>query len=43
MISSELTEVLNLARRIVVMREGFLTGELSYEQFSQEHLLNLMA
>jgi ABC-type sugar transport system ATPase subunit len=43
MISSELPELLNLARRIVVMREGFLTGELSHEQFSQEALLHLMA
>jgi len=33
MISSELPELLNLARRIIVMREGFLTGELSHEQF----------
>ena len=43
MISSELPELLNLARRIVVLREGFLTGELSHEEFSQENLLNLMA
>jgi len=25
------------------MREGFLAGELSHEQFSQEALLHLMA
>jgi hypothetical protein len=25
------------------MREGFVTGELLYEQFSQESVLNLMA
>jgi ABC-type sugar transport system ATPase subunit len=43
MISSELPELLNLARRIIVMREGFLTGELGHEQFSQEALLHLMA
>jgi len=43
MISSELPELLNLARRVIVMREGFLTGELSHEQFSQEALLHLMA
>jgi len=43
MISSELPELLNLSRRIVVLREGFKTGELSHEQFSQENLLNLMA
>lgn len=43
MISSELPELLNLACRIVVMREGFLIGELAYDQFSQENLLELMA
>jgi ABC-type sugar transport system ATPase subunit len=43
MISSELPEPLNLARRIVVMREGFLAGELSHEQFFQEALSHLMA
>jgi ABC-type sugar transport system ATPase subunit len=43
MISSELPELLSLSRRIIVMREGFVTGELSYEQFSQEAVLNLMA
>jgi ABC-type sugar transport system ATPase subunit len=43
MISSELPELLNLARRIIVMREGFMTGELSHEQFTQENLLHLMA
>jgi ABC-type sugar transport system ATPase subunit len=43
MISSELPELLNLARRIIVMREGFMTGELSHQQFSQENLLHLMA
>jgi len=43
MISSELPELLSLSRRIIVMREGFVTGELPYEQFSQENVLNLMA
>jgi ABC-type sugar transport system ATPase subunit len=43
MISSELPELLSLSRRIIVMREGFVTGELPYEQFSQESVLNLMA
>ena len=43
MISSELPELLNLARRIVVLREGFVTGELSHEKFSQEAVLQLMA
>ena len=43
MISSELPELLSLSRRIIAMREGFVTGELLYEQFSQETVLNLMA
>jgi len=43
MISSELPELLNLSRRVVVLREGFVTGELSHEKFSQEAVLELMA
>ena len=43
MISSELPELLNLSRRIIVLREGFKTGELNHDQFSQEKLLHLMA
>jgi ABC-type sugar transport system ATPase subunit len=43
MISSELPELLSLSGRIIAMREGFVTGELLYEQFSQESVLNLMA
>jgi ABC-type sugar transport system ATPase subunit len=43
MISSELPELLSLSGRIIAMREGFVTGELPYEQFSQESVLNLMA
>lgn len=43
MISSELPELLNLSRRIIVLREGFKTGELNYNEFSQEKLLHLMA
>ena len=43
MISSELPELLSLSRRIIAMREGFVTGELTYDQFSQERVLNLMA
>ena len=43
MISSELPEQLNLARRVVVLREGFVTGELPHEKFSQEAVLELMA
>jgi ABC-type sugar transport system ATPase subunit len=43
MISSELPEVMNLSSRILVLREGFMTGELPREKFSQAALLHLMA
>jgi ABC-type sugar transport system ATPase subunit len=42
-ISSELPEVMNLSRRIFVMREGGIVGELSREEFSQPNLMRLMA
>ena len=40
-ISSELTEVLRLSDRIVVMCEGRKTGELSIEEATQEKILGL--
>jgi ABC-type sugar transport system ATPase subunit len=43
LISSELPEVMNLSRRIVVMREGEISGELQREEFSPANLLCLMA
>jgi ABC-type sugar transport system ATPase subunit len=42
-ISSELPEVMNLARRILVMRQGRVAGELARESFSQPALMRLMA
>jgi ABC-type sugar transport system ATPase subunit len=42
-ISSELPEVMNLSRRIIVLREGRISGELERAQFSQPSLLRLMA
>jgi len=42
-ISSELPEVMNLSRRILVMRQGALAGELQRTEFSQPSLLRLMA
>jgi ABC-type sugar transport system ATPase subunit len=42
-ISSELPEIMNLSRRIIVMREGKKMGELSRDQFSQESLMRLMS
>ncbi|HEY4320351.1 MAG TPA: sugar ABC transporter ATP-binding protein [Gemmatimonadales bacterium] len=43
LISSELPELLNLSRRIVVLREGTVAGELSRAEATQERLLGLMA
>src|SRR5436190_621830 len=42
-ISSELPEVMNLSRRILVLREGTVAGELQRAEFSQTTLLRLMA
>ena len=40
---SELPEVMNLSRRIIVMRQGNMAGELPRSEFSQPALLRLMA
>ena len=42
-ISSELPEIMNLSRRILVMRQGAIIGELERKEFSQANLLRLMA
>jgi ABC-type sugar transport system ATPase subunit len=42
-ISSELPEIMNLSRRILVMCQGRIAGELAREQFSQPSLMRLMA
>ena len=42
-ISSELPEVMNLSRRIIVMRQGNIAGELARPDFSQPSLMRLMA
>jgi len=42
-ISSELPEVMNLSRRILVMRQGGVAGELNRADFSQPALMRLMA
>ena len=41
MISSEMTEILRMSDRIVVMCEGKKTGELSIEEATQERIMNL--
>lgn len=43
MISSELPELIALCDRILVLREGRMTGELHREQFSETALMRLMA
>src|SRR4051812_39900376 len=43
LISSELPEVLNLATRVLVMRNGRLAGELPRDRADQESVLRLMA
>jgi ABC-type sugar transport system ATPase subunit len=42
-ISSELPEVMNLSRRILVMRQGLIAGQLERSDFSQTNLMRLMA
>jgi ABC-type sugar transport system ATPase subunit len=42
-ISSELPEVMNLSRRLLVLREGRIQGELSRGEFNQPAILRLMA
>jgi ABC-type sugar transport system ATPase subunit len=43
MISSELPELIGLCRRILVMREGSLVGEVPRARFSEARLMGLMA
>ena len=43
LISSELPELLNLSTRILVLRHGRVTGEVSREKATQDVLLRLMA
>jgi ABC-type sugar transport system ATPase subunit len=42
-ISSELPEAMNLSRRILVMRQGSVAGELDRADFTQANLMRLMA
>ncbi|WP_149095063.1 sugar ABC transporter ATP-binding protein [Paenibacillus terrae] len=41
MVSSELPEVLGMSDRIIVVHEGKITGELSREEATQEHIMTL--
>ena len=41
MISSELTEILRMSDRIMIMCEGEINGEVGIEEASQEHIMNM--
>lgn len=41
LISSDLTEVLMLSDRLIIMREGKLVGELNRDEFTEENVLRL--
>ena len=41
MISSELAEVVGIADRVIVMREGHLEGEVSGDDIDQENIIAL--
>ena len=41
MISSEMTEILRMSDRIVVMCEGRVTGELDIQDATQEKIMTL--
>ena len=41
MISSELTEVIGMADRVIVMREGRLTGELAGVEVTEQNIMHL--
>jgi ABC-type sugar transport system ATPase subunit len=43
LISSELPELLHLATRMLVLRDGRLVGELSREDATQDAMMRLMA
>ncbi len=43
MISSELPELLRMSDRIIVMREGVMTGEIKIEEATQEKIMKLAA
>src|SRR5206468_9685984 len=43
LISSELPEVMNLSRRVLVLRDGEVAGELPRAELSQASLMRLMA
>lgn len=43
LISSELPEIIGMCDRVLVMREGRITGELSGEKITEENIMQLAA
>ncbi len=43
MVSSELLEILGIADRIIVMREGMIAGILDHKEASEEKIMTLAA
>jgi ribose transport system ATP-binding protein len=41
MISSELTEVIGMADRVIVMHEGRMTGELAGVEVTEQNIMHL--
>ena len=41
MISSEMPEIMAVSDRIMVMHEGTVTGELSFEEYTEENIMKL--
>jgi len=41
MISSEMSELIGMSDRIIVMCDGKVTGEVSSEEATQENIMNL--
>ena len=41
MISSEMPEIIGMSDRVIVMREGRVTGELNKQELNEENLIKL--
>lgn len=41
MVSSDLNEIINMCDRVIVMKNGKITGELSHTEFNQERVMQL--
>ena len=39
MVSSDLNEIMNMCDRVIVMKNGRITGEVSREELSQERIM----